>query len=38
MSPEMYALLRNDLGWSAERWIEWVTRLLESELLGRRSP
>jgi AcrR family transcriptional regulator len=33
-SPEMYGVLRNDLGWSADRWIEWLTRILESELLG----
>jgi AcrR family transcriptional regulator len=37
-SPEMYELLRNDLGWSAERWIEWLTRLLGNELLGSASP
>lgn len=38
MSPELYAVLRTDLGWSAERWIEWVTRLLEGELLGSGAP
>jgi hypothetical protein len=37
LSPELYDLLRNHLGWSAQRWIGWLTRILESELLASRS-
>jgi AcrR family transcriptional regulator len=33
LSPEMYHLLRNDLGWTADRWVEWLTRVLGNELL-----
>jgi AcrR family transcriptional regulator len=37
LSPELYDLLRNHLGWSAQRWIGWLTRILDSELLASRS-
>lgn len=33
LSPEMYHLLRHDLDWSADRWVEWLTRVLRNELL-----
>lgn len=32
--PELYHLLTVDLGWPPERHREWLTRLLEVELLG----
>jgi AcrR family transcriptional regulator len=33
-SPELYYLLTVDLGWTAEEHRQWLTRLLEAELLG----
>jgi AcrR family transcriptional regulator len=33
-SPELYQLLTVDLSWTAERHKRWLTRLLQTELLG----
>jgi AcrR family transcriptional regulator len=33
-SPELYQMLTVEFGWSAEQHSEWLTALLESELLG----
>ncbi len=34
LSPQLYALLVGDRGWSDERYVAWVTRTLERELWG----
>jgi hypothetical protein len=32
-SPEVYHLLTDEFGWSADRHPAWLTRVLQSELL-----
>jgi hypothetical protein len=34
-SPELYYLLTAELGWTADEHREWVTSLLEKDLLAR---
>jgi AcrR family transcriptional regulator len=36
MSPEIYRLLTNDRGWSADRYQTWLGETLIDQLLGRR--
>jgi AcrR family transcriptional regulator len=36
-SPDVYYLLTAELGWTAEQHREWLTELLESELLVKRA-
>ncbi len=35
LSPELHHLLTTELGWAADQHQQWVTALLEADLLGR---
>jgi AcrR family transcriptional regulator len=37
-SPELYQMLTVDFGWAPGRHQQWLTHLLEGELLGGRTP
>jgi hypothetical protein len=34
LSPELYLLLVNDRGWTADRWEQWVNNTLCAQLLA----